>query len=247
MTKKEPFTDLGGPQLSFSATPWTTVLKAAGNETEARAAWEKLATLYWKPVYAFLRLRWGKSNDDAKVLTQDFFLHLMKGERLRRVDPEMGKFRTFLLSILENVVKNEARDRGRIKRGGLNAVIPLINDDAIEVDKRLGGGVKRTPEDVFELEWARAVLGAAHDILRTKYSAEGKEPYLRVYDLWANSDPQFTYQDIAKELGLSENQVRNYLFSVKKELQEIIRSLVAQTCTSNEEVEQELKWLLQKR
>src|SRR3989442_1673193 len=92
----------------FSATHWSAIFSAAqpGNPA-AQQALDELCRKYWYPVYAFLRHH-GRSPHDAEDLAQGFFADLLRRDWLAGVQPEKGKFRTFLLACLTNYV-NKAR------------------------------------------------------------------------------------------------------------------------------------------
>ena len=93
----------GGGPAGFASTQWGMLLAAAGgaeSSGDARAAWEQLYRSYGRPVYTFIRRR-GRSRPAAQDLTQDFFVHLVEKGALRRADPTRGRFRTFLLGVLE--------------------------------------------------------------------------------------------------------------------------------------------------
>ena len=58
----------------FVTTHWSVVLAAAQEDRpQSREAWEKLAQNYWPPLYAYIR-RLGREPEDAKDLTQSFFV-----------------------------------------------------------------------------------------------------------------------------------------------------------------------------
>jgi RNA polymerase sigma-70 factor (ECF subfamily) len=82
----------------FATTHWSVVL-AAGDSTSAASttALERLCRGYWFPLYAHFRRR-GRNPDDAAELTQELFACLLRRDGLRRVGPEKGRFRTFLLT-----------------------------------------------------------------------------------------------------------------------------------------------------
>ena len=46
-----------------------------------------LAEVYWRPLYKYVRLRWGKSGEDAEDLTQGFFAGALGREVLSQFDP----------------------------------------------------------------------------------------------------------------------------------------------------------------
>ncbi len=74
-------TPISRGQGSFPATRWSLIVAArSAQPEERRRALEVLIAAYWKPVYKYIRLRWEKDNEEAKDLTQDFFLP-SSGER----------------------------------------------------------------------------------------------------------------------------------------------------------------------
>jgi hypothetical protein len=62
--------------------------------------------------------RRGYNQDDARDLTQGFFLHLLEHKTLTHIDPSRGKFRSFLLGSLQNFLTLEATRARCLKRGG---------------------------------------------------------------------------------------------------------------------------------
>src|SRR5277367_2121109 len=105
---------------NFPTTLWTVVLRAGRDEpAKARAALAQLCQAYWYPLYSFVRRR-GYSPHDAEDLAQGFFAHLLEKQVLERVDPELGRFRTFLLASLKNYLANDwDRSHARKRGGGL--------------------------------------------------------------------------------------------------------------------------------
>lgn len=83
---------------------------------------ERLCRAYWYPLYAYVR-RWGHSPEEAQDLTQEFFARMLAKDYLARADPQKGKFRSFLLAGLKNLLCDELDKAGRVKRGGGQTVI----------------------------------------------------------------------------------------------------------------------------
>ncbi len=91
----------------FVTTHWSVVLKAGQTDTtQALAALEQLCRVYWYPLYAYVRRR-GYSPPDAQDLTQEFFARLLERNWLARAEQAKGRFRTFLLHMLERFLANE--------------------------------------------------------------------------------------------------------------------------------------------
>ena len=77
-----------------STTQWSQVLAARdGSETEAHRALERLCQTYWQPLYAYVR-RQGADPEEARDLTQGYFVELLEKDFLAEVDPSKGRFPT---------------------------------------------------------------------------------------------------------------------------------------------------------
>src|SRR6202008_842150 len=101
-------TNIGGASGRFPATHWSAVLAARSDDPAERSrALEAIAAAYWKPIYNYLRIRWGKSNEDAKDLTQDFFSKLVEKEYLGDFHPPQMSFNE--LSLWDNCPPRQNR------------------------------------------------------------------------------------------------------------------------------------------
>src|SRR5271170_3695499 len=90
------------PRSAFATTMWGVVLEAGDQDHEkAAVALHQLCSIYWYPIYAFVRRR-GSNFHEAEDLTQAFFAHLLEGQLLQKVDQDKGRFRSFLLTALTN-------------------------------------------------------------------------------------------------------------------------------------------------
>ena len=119
---------------SFHTTRWTIVMRAAQSQAQGgQSALAELCRLYCYPLYIFARRR-GYSPDDAKDLTQGFFLHVVGHRALTGVDRLKGKFRSFLLASFQNHLSDAADHARRLKRGGDKEFVQL---DAEEAEERM--------------------------------------------------------------------------------------------------------------
>src|SRR5438552_14323538 len=153
-------TSTTAPQRSdawFGTTHWSVVLSAGHKDTpRARHALERLCQTYWFPLYAYVRRR-GYSPEDAQDLTQEFFARLLKGKRIGTADQQKGRFRSFLLTGMNNFLADEWDKSRAQKRGGGMRTVPLQFDTA---ESRYGAEPidKATPEQSFERGWALTLL-----------------------------------------------------------------------------------------
>jgi RNA polymerase sigma-70 factor (ECF subfamily) len=102
----------------FVTTHWSVVLAAKRKTAPDRVqALEALCRAYWYPLYVFVRSS-GYSAQDAQDLTQDFFAQLLAKDYLRVVDPEKGRFRTFLKMALKRFLAKDWERLRALQRGG---------------------------------------------------------------------------------------------------------------------------------
>ena len=57
-------TQIGGRNGKFPATRWSLIVASRSAQAEERQrALDTLIAAYWKPVYKYIRLRWGRDNE----------------------------------------------------------------------------------------------------------------------------------------------------------------------------------------
>jgi RNA polymerase sigma factor (sigma-70 family) len=220
------------------------VQAAAGdNSTAARGALAALCEIYWWPLYWFVRRR-GHSVDDAQDLTQGFLTRLIDKQDVRMARQERGRFRTFLLSAFTHYIANEAqRDRAQ-KRGAGIPPLPLAFD-AAEQRYRREPADPRTPETIFDRRWAITVLDRALQQLRREEADAGR---LAEFDLIKSSllgqSPTGGYDAWATSLGTTDGAVKVAVHRLRKRFQRMLREAISETVSSEAEVEDELRYLM---
>src|SRR5262249_52553004 len=124
-------TDMGGPNGVFPASRYAEILASNSPDPEARKkALESLVTVYWKPVYKYIRLKKGENNENAKDLTQAFFTLALDKGFFQRYDPSRARFRTYLRICVDGFISNARKSAGRSKRGGDREFLPLDFENA---------------------------------------------------------------------------------------------------------------------
>jgi RNA polymerase sigma factor (sigma-70 family) len=233
-----------GDNASFNTTRWTMVLACAEEDSSAtaQAALASLFQIYWYPLYAYVRRR-GYGEQDAEDLVQGFCLHLQQKHALAKADRERGKFRTFLLSSLQNFLANEWERANAQKRGGGRELIRL---DAEEADARyrLEPSHSATPEMLFEKRWAHALLEQTLADLRADFITRGKERLFNGLSSFLTSDLRETsYQSAADQLGLPLSAIKTTVHRLRRDYREKLREEIGRTVASPEEVDDELRYL----
>ena len=226
----------------FATTHWSLVLAARDRaEPGADEALAGLCSLYWYPLYAYVRRR-GHGADEAHDLTQEFFARLLGKDFLAGVDRGKGKFRAFLLAACSHFLANE-RDRVRAKkRGGGRAILSLSAADA-EGRYSAEPADALTPEKLFERRWALALLQQVMTRLRDEFEAKGKG---RLFDRLRGflvGEKGAGYRQAANELRLSEGAVKVAVHRLRQRYRELLHEEIARTVGAAEEVEEEIRAL----
>lgn len=227
----------------FGTTHWSVVLAAGRSETpRAQAALERLCSIYWRPLYAYVR-RSGYSPHDAADLTQEFFYRLLERQSLVDVKPEKGRFRSFLLAAMNHFL-SDARDKERAQKRGAQRV---INGDILELESRLAGlaAVEQTPEQAYERQWALALLDEVYQRLEHEHHEQGKaELFATLRPTLAGTRESQPYSELSRQLGLNEGALRVAVHRLRNRYREVLREVIADTVAEPGEVEDEFRYLL---
>jgi RNA polymerase sigma-70 factor (ECF subfamily) len=199
--------------------------------------------MYWYPLYAFIRQK-GYSAEEARDLTQEFFVRIIEGNHVQRADPNRGRFRSFLLASLKHFLYNQSDREQACKRGGGIAVIPLELASVEEFYKREPRH-DLTPEKMFERSWAGTLLETVLSELRQDFARAGKTKQFEcLRPLLTYDDAGIPYRQIAVELGLSEAAVKVTVHRLRRRFRDRLRARIADTVARPEQVEEEIRYLL---
>jgi RNA polymerase sigma-70 factor (ECF subfamily) len=207
---------------------------------------EQLAQRYWKPVYAYVRAKWAKSNDDAKDLTQAFFLVLLEEDVLERFKPELGSFRRYLKVLLQRFLGHQDRALARLKRGGGIRILSLDADDQALRDV-VPDSKAAEPEKVFERAWTVEVLKRATERAREHFRSMQQDLAFRIYEEYVLGPPDArpTYSELALRHGLKEREVETFLTLVRLKMREELLQELAEQTTDDQHLKEEWNALFQ--
>jgi len=223
-------TAIGGPRDHFPTTHLSLLeATAAGLPNEAL---ERVITLYWKPVYRFVRLKFGKDNEDAKDLTQGFFATALQRDFFARFDPAKASFRTYLRMAVEHFAANQHAAANRQKRGG------DFKFEAFDPEQAIAS---ESPEEAFEREWQRQLFSLAVDDLRAHCEACGKQLRFHVFqDYDLAQDERLSYAELAVRHGISEPSVTNHLAWARRMLRGFVTERLRSTTSGARELREEM-------
>lgn len=233
-----------GPLESFATTRWTMVVNAADDHSpQAAAALASVCQSYWYPLYAYVR-RQGFDAHTAQDLTQGFFAKLIEKNYLSAADRQRGRFRWFLITAFKCFLANEHDRAHALKRGGGESPLSL---DGMNAEERYAA----EPADalnadlIYDRRWALDLLARARARLSQEYGEDGKA---RRYELLSSflpgGQPLGSQADLGAQLGLSENAVKQEVHRMKRRMAELIRAEVEQTVSSPDDVDDELRHLV---
>jgi RNA polymerase sigma factor (sigma-70 family) len=241
-------TQIGGAIDRFPMTRWSVIQATRSEDTSERSrALEILAAVYWKPVYKYIRIKWGKSNEEAKDLTQGFFAKALEKEFFQGYDPAKARFRTFLRTCLDGFIANENKAANRIKRGGQAVIMSLDFESAEGELKHAEIPDPETLDDFFEREWIRSLFSVAIESLRTECALKGKEVHFQIfqrYDLDEEAGEKTSYEHLAAEFKTSVSNVTNYLAYARREFRRIVLEKLREMTATDEEFQSEARAVL---
>jgi len=224
---------------AFQTTRWSLVLQSlSGSES----ALDELISLYWYPVYGYVRRR-AKSDQEAEDLTQGFFARLLERDYLASADRERGKLRAFLLTDLKFFLSNERDKANALKRRGEFPDLPL---DFLEKSDHLPAE-PLGPEELeqwFDRSWAHEVFDRALTEVEQYYRENGsRELFDLIKPCLAEVKPGI-YSQIAEEMGRTPNYVKQQVFRLRDRFRIAFRQIVADTVDSKDEIDAEISHLL---
>lgn len=209
----------------FPETDWSNLGRLAQPDAGALPL-DRLAARYWSPICQYLGFK-GYDAAQAQDLTQDFFVFAMRTGLFARADRSRGRFRSFLLTALNNFAANEwRRDAAQHRRpeGGMASLDELLDDDYFTPP---GLAHHDTPERQFHRAWIQAVL---HNVLReleAQLTAAGKSAHYTLFharvvapQLDGTAPPPLDQQ--ARELGLDYKDAANRIVTAKRAFQRLL-------------------------
>lgn len=228
--------------MSFPTTNWTHLAGATLHGDESgRDALARLCAAYRPPVVEYLTGR-GLTHEQAEDYAQDFMVKLLESRAWKRADQSKGRFRNFLLGILNHLVQQSMRDNARQKRGGgiMTASLEAMSEEGVELT---------LPQDIaevycFDRAWAHSLVAQVLLEVEAEYVQRGQErefSVVRVYLPGDQTPP--SYEESAAVLGQTCTVLKSSIYRLRQRFRERLRQTVARTVSAPHEVDEELRYL----
>jgi RNA polymerase sigma-70 factor (ECF subfamily) len=238
-----------GAGRHFTTTRWSLILSSLDAESDKDKAGEALAQLcriYWRPIFAFI-CRKGHSVPDAQDLTQDFFLMVLKGDLIRQADRSRGRFRSLLLTALQNFLLDAFAKQSAQKRGG-DVQFVSWDDWMAEAPSRLSipaAVIEKWPaEKIFDVRWAATLAERALRRLGEECESHGRR---RVFDALSGSltaeREDVSYETLADGLRVESSTIKRLLHQMRLRYRQLLREEVAETIENPADIDDELRYL----
>jgi DNA-directed RNA polymerase specialized sigma24 family protein len=235
------FIPKGPVTVSFPSTQWSLVIKATSPESAlARDALNTLCSIYWYPIYAFIR-RKGNDPERGLDLTQDFFARLLERDLLAAVDERKGRFRSFLRTVCTNFLIDAWRKRPA-------APVAPISIDARDAEGRylIEPADEVTPERLFDRAWAVTLLDRVLALLAAEYAQSGRtELFNHLKITLTEGKGSVRSAVLAKQLGTTENAINVANHKLRTRYREILKDQIAATLDDPSEMDDEIRSLFE--
>jgi len=170
-------------------------VKSQGDE----AAWELFACTYKQYIKAVI-LKLGVTNAEVHDMEQDILLKLWKKLPNFDYQPNKGRFRTWLYSVIRNHIYDYYKSK-RVRNSNQNTSIDAIAE--LSVDSKM--------QNIMDSEWKAYVSGIAMQRIEKNISAQNIEIFNR---LMKGETPT----SLANEFGVKPNSISKIKNRIKERL-----------------------------
>ncbi len=155
--------------------------------------------------------------------------------------PDRGRFRAFLLTAFKHFLSKDWEKEKAQKRGGGRAPIPLdfeSADSSIRIEPASG----LTAEQLYDQQWAIALLGKIMEQLEAEFEQSGKtELFEELKGFIIGDHAGTTYGQVAKKLKMTEAAAKKAGSRMRWRYRELLREEIAQTVEGPAEVDDEIR------
>jgi hypothetical protein len=226
----------------FTDTHWSLVAQAGEvDEVRKRAALEKLLVQYLPALRVHLICARHVPADQAYDLLQEFVVgKVIEKDLFAQADRRVGKLRTFLVTVLDRFARNRLRAEMAKKRAPSGGARLLGGDwiDSLPSDGE--------PTAAFDLAWARGVIAETLRQMRTECESSGRADVWGIFECRVlqpalEGAESIDYRQLVERFGFqSPRQAANVLTTAKRMYTRVLREVVGQYASNDEEIDEEI-------
>ncbi len=224
-------------------TSWTRVYKIrdSTDSDDAAKALEKLCSDYRRPVFKAFSLKYGLNHEDAEDATQEFLVWFLEAQFVLKADREIGKFRTFLFTYLDNFARNHCRKLRN--QNGKGAPHLSIHQDSTPDQPGIDIVGTEDPIREIHLDWARSTLDAARNALGEQEIKAGNEAEWKVIRTFLSAGSKYSIDAAAAEIGISTDNMKVKIHRLRERFYILLSKQVSATVTTKDEFKEEMAFL----
>lgn len=233
---------IAGGYAGFPTTHWSLVELANVKSSDAqREALARLIQLYLPALKSYLMQARRMPPDQADDVLHEFVARkVLEDELVGHADRARGKFRTFLITALNNFYVSQLRAEHARTRRPAGSFIPSDQCESEVTDP----GVR--PGDAFERDWARTVLSRAVDWMREECRASARQDVWGVFEARVlhpaldEGDP-VPYSELVTRFGFaSPSQASNVLVTATRMFARVLKQVIGQYECDPDAIDQEI-------
>jgi hypothetical protein len=211
-----------------------------GDEAAAQEALERILNIYYPVLLQYLqaRLRVDKSQAEEWLHSFVWKKALLRG-LMQKARPARGRFRGFLARSLHNFIKDELK-----KPRAREVSLDLIQEENQALEVFCGG------DGALDRAWGCRVLENAITRMRLACQENGRHRVWEVFERRLlqpilEGKPPVPYQQLCLQLGFNDPiEAGNALVTAKRMFARMLREVIREYASSEEEVETEIQELM---
>lgn len=153
---------------------------------------------------------------------------MIRSRSYLRADREKGRFRSFLLGALEHLVAHRREYERAQTRGGDAVFVSMSEAELVEAEETRST-VDGTPEQLYEREWAAALLRRSNERLEQEWAIAGTSNLFQHLKPHFAADCATDYQTLSRSLGRPVTTLRSDMGRLRARYRAILRQEVAVT------------------
>ena len=167
---------------------------------------------------------------------------------LEHLEQGRSRFRSYLLGAVKHFLSDHQDRANASKRGGGQAMASLeaVANPQTSISLQVPDPTTPVSDAFFDRQWAFNVIERALGALAAEFATAEKHKQFETLKPWLIGDVgSLSQESAARELGLSEGAVKVTIHRLRKRFRELVKAEIAGTVDGTENIQTELKYLLE--